>query len=131
MQRVLSVFMTTVFLLVISQQAVVVVHFKLNQKIIAEQFCVNQDKPELQCNGKCYLAKELQETNKKPESEDIKTKSVDLIFTVNETVGLAIPKFVKYQQKILYLEWGYTVPYLEIIKPPPNGKLTLNSKLIV
>lgn len=27
----------------------------LNQDAIAAEFCVNKDKPELQCNGKCHL----------------------------------------------------------------------------
>jgi len=121
MQRVLSAIMTLIFLLVLSQRAAIVVHFKLNQEAIAAKFCVNQDKPELHCNGKCYLAKELKETNKKSESEKIiNTKGFDLIFILNETVEIAVPKEIKYKQKILYLEGKHLTPYIEIIKPPPN-----------
>lgn len=36
------------------------VEFVLNQDYIAQFLCVNQDKPELQCNGKCHLVKEIE-----------------------------------------------------------------------
>ncbi|AVR44211.1 hypothetical protein C7S20_02440 [Christiangramia fulva] len=34
-------------------------YFKLNQSEIIRNFCVNKNKPELHCNGKCHLMKEL------------------------------------------------------------------------
>lgn len=34
--------------------------FRINQEAIAEQHCENKDKPVLKCDGKCYLAKQLQ-----------------------------------------------------------------------
>ena len=39
--------------------------FKLNQTYIAEVLCINKDKPEMGCNGKCHLNKQLK---KKAES---------------------------------------------------------------
>ncbi len=37
-----------------------VTYYKLNIDYIIETYCVNKDKPELQCDGKCHLAKNLQ-----------------------------------------------------------------------
>lgn len=34
-------------------------YYQLNIDYIIEKYCVNTDKPELQCNGKCHLAKQL------------------------------------------------------------------------
>ncbi len=34
--------------------------YVLNQDYIAEFLCINKDKPELQCNGKCHLVKEIE-----------------------------------------------------------------------
>ena len=70
-QRVFSVFMAFLFLLIVTQRAVIIVHFKLNQKAIEQKFCINKDKPELQCQGLCYLKKELQKT----ENNDLETIS--------------------------------------------------------
>lgn len=36
------------------------VNFSLNQQEIARMECINKNRPELHCNGKCYLAKQLQ-----------------------------------------------------------------------
>lgn len=33
--------------------------FLINQKQIAEKYCVNKEKPILKCHGSCYLKKEL------------------------------------------------------------------------
>ncbi len=35
-------------------------YYQLNIDYIIETYCVNKAKPELQCNGKCHLAKQLQ-----------------------------------------------------------------------
>ena len=36
------------------------VHYKLNEEQITMDFCINKDKPEMQCNGKCHLAKKME-----------------------------------------------------------------------
>ncbi len=36
------------------------VEYFLNQDYIAEFLCINKEKPELECNGKCHLVKELE-----------------------------------------------------------------------
>jgi hypothetical protein len=40
-----------------------VVYFELNIDYIIQTYCVNTDKPEFQCNGKCHLANQLQFQN--------------------------------------------------------------------
>lgn len=35
------------------------VGFVLNQDMIASQWCENKDRPQLKCNGACYLMKQL------------------------------------------------------------------------
>lgn len=34
-------------------------YYELNIDYIVEKYCVNKDKPVLQCNGKCYLTQKL------------------------------------------------------------------------
>ncbi|OIQ23002.1 hypothetical protein [Lacinutrix sp. MedPE-SW] len=36
-----------------------VAYFQLNIDYIIETYCINKEKPQLQCNGKCHLAKQL------------------------------------------------------------------------
>jgi len=47
--------------------------FKLDQKRIAEEKCINKTRPMLNCNGQCYLAKQL----RKIELEETKKSSTN------------------------------------------------------
>lgn len=35
-------------------------YYELNIDYIIENYCVNTDKPEMSCDGKCYLAQQMQ-----------------------------------------------------------------------
>jgi hypothetical protein len=36
-----------------------IAYFECNIDYIVEKYCVNKEKPELKCNGKCHLAKKI------------------------------------------------------------------------
>lgn len=36
-------------------------YYNLNISEIIDRYCINTDKPELKCNGKCYLSKQLKQ----------------------------------------------------------------------
>lgn len=36
-----------------------VLNFYANQKLITEKYCENKDKPQMKCEGKCHLKKQL------------------------------------------------------------------------
>jgi hypothetical protein len=57
--RFLAFFLTALMLLQTLGQEVLVVDYQLNKARITAQFCVNKAKPQLNCNGKCHLAKQL------------------------------------------------------------------------
>lgn len=42
--------------------------YAVNYNYIVNTLCANRSKPELHCNGKCYLSKELAKTNADTES---------------------------------------------------------------
>ncbi|ALL07280.1 hypothetical protein AQ505_18385 [Pedobacter sp. PACM 27299] len=44
--------------------------FEMNQRYIAAELCVNKDKPQLQCNGKCYLMKKLKQAQDKEQKQE-------------------------------------------------------------
>ena len=44
-----------------SSKLIVYLNFKINQEYIAKELCENREIPKMNCNGKCYLAKKLQE----------------------------------------------------------------------
>ena len=72
--------------------SVVTSWYQYNQKTIERYLCENVDKPELQCNGKCFLNKNLaQQTEKeKPNSLGVLYK-IDQFFAKPE---MAIKKVI-------------------------------------
>lgn len=119
-KRVFSVFMAFLFLLIVSQRALIIVHFKLNQGTIAQKFCVNKNKPELQCQGLCYLKKELQKTD----NNDLETisfyKDFVMISVTQFEFETKIKETIIHFKAILYREFVPKDPYFEIFKPPPD-----------
>ncbi|MFT5884765.1 MAG: hypothetical protein ACI9IP_001222 [Arcticibacterium sp.] len=44
-------------------------NYELRKDFIIQNFCVNKDRPELNCDGKCYLAKQLKAAKQQDENE--------------------------------------------------------------
>lgn len=65
MLRTLSSYLLLgLFLLQFSTKLFIEIDFLINQTDIIENLCENKDKPELKCNGKCYLMKQMQENER-------------------------------------------------------------------
>jgi hypothetical protein len=50
-------------------------YFQMNIDAIIQKYCVNKDKPQMHCNGKCHLMKELGFENDNPSSSNHKVAS--------------------------------------------------------
>jgi hypothetical protein len=44
--------------------------YELNKTEYIADFCENQDEPELKCDGKCHLSKQLVDTQKEPQENE-------------------------------------------------------------
>jgi hypothetical protein len=53
----------------------IVLEWKIKQDEITEKYCENKDKPMMNCNGKCYLSKQLQNLAFQEEEERKKNPS--------------------------------------------------------
>lgn len=58
-------------------------NFTINQAYIIDNFCVNTDRPELKCDGKCFLADQFKAQRERQESSPA--------FTFNQDFGIYIP----------------------------------------
>lgn len=58
-QQVFLLFLCLLILLNPFSRTWVVVSYKLNESYISQNLCENKDKPQLKCNGKCHLKKQL------------------------------------------------------------------------
>jgi len=52
--------------------------FEINSSYIAKELCVNKNKPELHCNGKCYLINKLKQAQEKEQKQEHQFQKVQL-----------------------------------------------------
>jgi len=64
------------YILAMIQPIMPILEYNLNRDYIASVLCENRDKPELACNGKCYLNKKIKES--KEHSHDHSLPQIDL-----------------------------------------------------
>ncbi|MES2628414.1 MAG: hypothetical protein V4616_05545 [Bacteroidota bacterium] len=57
-----------------------VIDYSVNRVYITQAFCVNKAKPQLKCNGKCHLAKELKKAGEEKNDSDKNSKAEWLVF---------------------------------------------------
>jgi hypothetical protein len=82
----------------------------MNQKEIAAIECVNKSRPEMHCNGKCYLAKQLQKAednlNAKKEKNNQSLSHLKVIegslFIPNEIVSFQLNSSFILKAKSIY-----------------------------
>lgn len=59
----LGIFFYLVYLLAMVRPVLPVIEYYANYDYIANVLCENRDKPYLECNGKCYLEKQIAKIN--------------------------------------------------------------------
>ena len=76
MPKFLSIVFTTLYLVAMLKPVEPILEYCFNYNYIVEVLCVNKDKPRLNCNGKCYLMKQLQKQSS--ENSTKKSQSIQL-----------------------------------------------------
>ncbi len=99
MRRAFAYFFFILLTVQTFHQLIIVGNFLYNQDYIAANLCENVEKPELECNGKCHLKKELTEDTKK-EHEDKIVISENVLFFQNEDVEIVLEEEQLYSEKV-------------------------------
>lgn len=125
MKKVLSI----LFLLAIMAQTmslpVYYLYYKLNVDYITELYCVNKEKPKMQCNGKCHISKITQNALSKEKKNGPAAPTFEESFTSNlfvENIGFTAPKSYKSDQlNVPIFRNNYTFLHLHSIFHPPEN----------
>ena len=72
MNLICSIFLT---LYMVFRPLIPLAEYAVNYDYISKVLCINKSRPEVHCNGKCYLSKELAKTNDTDPSPLNKTKN--------------------------------------------------------
>lgn len=80
------------------------VNFRMNQREITRLECVNKNRPEMHCNGKCYLAKQLQKAEE--QLDDKRQESSRSIGQLKwlESAFFSTPSFLTVHTSIAFAE---------------------------
>ncbi len=98
------------------------VEYALNKDYIAKVLCVNKDKAEMKCNGKCHLNKQLKEQSKEEEKPAaplrIPDETIQLWHHVNNILTNQ-ELLVSAEKHISFYTSNYKyLPFIFIFHPP-------------
>jgi hypothetical protein len=74
--QTLGTFFYMLYLVAMMQPVMPLIEYNLNKEYIVSTLCENRDKPELACNGKCYLQTKIEQSEQK--SHDHSIPKIDL-----------------------------------------------------
>ncbi len=94
MKRLIAFTIITIYLMALLRPIFPYIEYLVNKEYIATVLCINKDKPEMHCNGKCHLTKQL-----KKASEDENNSPSDLPKQYNKTddISLHILNLIHFQ----------------------------------
>jgi len=91
----------------------ILTYFQLNKAYIIEVFCENKAKPQLHCDGQCFLAKKLQEAeDREPETEGTRPAKQQIEIP---SFLVAVPNQVSFQSEEPSIELPLIVSHYSYI----------------
>lgn len=121
MNKFIIISLLLLFLTLSFSKTILLIHYRLNIDFIKNELCENKNKPQLKCNGKCYLNKQVKKTENNPENlpETLKQKDEIKLFSHSHfklnviTFNLLNKFFTRNEIKISDI-------FKNIFIPPPN-----------
>ncbi len=109
-----------------SSKLVIYLNFKINQEYISKELCENREVPEKNCNGKCYLSKQLQKQDKKEKKEKAPIKQrikIDVLcFVIKPVCNVLINSKLKDNNLCFNFIYKLKKGYLtKVFQPPQIG----------
>ncbi|MGB0369079.1 MAG: hypothetical protein ACPGD8_06720 [Flavobacteriales bacterium] len=109
------------FVIQMMSASLILVNYEVNTAYIIENFCENTDKPELHCDGKCHLKKQIEaDSEQKSETPSALTEIVTFVLAVEEVPSFELDFFSTKTNtnNSLYLEGSYSNHLQSIFHPP-------------
>jgi hypothetical protein len=97
----------------------IALNYVINKEFISTVLCINRDEPELNCNGKCQVAEQLKEQEKKKnEQKGPITDKIDIPVYIPVSNDRLHPPIEKEKYHIIYNCSICTLPPYPIFHPP-------------
>ncbi|MBL4669835.1 MAG: hypothetical protein JKY30_11305 [Flavobacteriales bacterium] len=124
--QISSIIVALLFVYTINFKSFVTISYFVNQAEIIELFCINKEKPQLQCDGKCHLANQLAEvendTEESPFSPNNISYNLEINLSLTET-EIDIQPPIKSLTKQTYYIFNSPISegFHSIQSPPPKS----------
>jgi hypothetical protein len=106
-------------LIQILSRAFIVLEYQINKEYIAAVLCVNKSKPQLKCEGSCYLQKNLKKAEQPENQSAEKTFKADLTLFVQACFTCNFTLFTEVITRFSRYLMAPTANYLWLVFHPP------------
>ena len=120
MTRLISILLLSAFLFQSFSKVVILANYELNKEYIAKNFCENRNNPEMHCNGKCHMMKQMKEEDKKENGpvNNLKEKYEVQLFSEGKSAFEILNTHTVFEYSSFY-QMDKTSPHLLSIFHPP------------
>ena len=101
-RNIFSLILVTALLWNVFHVAITYGYYYLDESGFIEQFCVNKEKPELKCNGKCHLKDVAEKDATNDEAPSKMLASKDITFFIQEQQKLKFGQTTNYKKQVYY-----------------------------
>lgn len=120
MRGISVVFMVFFYLLAMVKPVAPLLDYAINSDYIADNFCINKDKPEMHCDGKCHVKKEMEKETGDAQALELAMKDYPVALpdkTKTTTPSLAISSIETELPSAGNVYYSYLFEH-SIFKPP-------------
>ncbi|TXK48746.1 hypothetical protein FVR03_07755 [Pontibacter qinzhouensis] len=121
MNRIFIISLLAIMVLQTFSKVLLIVDYQANKAYIMEFLCINRDKPELACEGKCHLSEQLkkQDDAEKQGGAQNVAKEVQLNLICQHTFSFDFRIFLPSQPAVAVFDAGSVVrPSFDFFHPP-------------
>ncbi len=101
--------------------------YEYDTKLFVTMFCENKDRPQLKCNGKCYLSKMQKEQDEKDAESRLKQLQTEIVYynaTTSIYIAQNVLRFVEETEQSAYYNRLYSFLFTSrLVKPPETAIL--------
>ena len=123
-QRVFAFTFIVLYMIAMIRPIVPVVDYIVRYDYYAEVLCINKDKPEMQCNGTCHLAKQVVETvpiqsnDEQPPMPVLNLDDFPVTYLLKANFKITALQYIQESNFKLFLNTLYSSYLHSVFRPP-------------
>lgn len=123
--QISSIIIALLFVYAINFKSFVTFNYFINQTEIAELFCINKEKPELQCGGKCHLATQLNQVEDDEDDQPFSQRNINYNIEITSLLASDLNFMMPHPKDLNKNKSGIILSNLckgftSILAPPPK-----------